>query len=119
MHLQINISTVEESLELGNAGTTNGDEITCWTVQIDTPHSLEKNEQVYILKPEVRQTTRYPPTSTIGDESSVPQHGPMHKRRHHTSMLVPIIEMSEVKRQKRLKFTSPLVNKSVYLSPCH
>ena len=110
---------MEESLELGNAGNIEGDEITCWTVQIDTQHYPEKNEQVYILKPEVRQTTRYPPPSTIGDESSVPQHGPMHKRRHHTSMLEPIIEMSEVKRQKRLKFTSPLVNKSVYLSPCH
>ena len=67
MRLQINKSTVEESLELGNAGNIEGDEITCWTVQIDTEHYPEKNEQVYILKPEVRQITRYPPPSTIGD----------------------------------------------------
>uniref|UniRef100_A0A8R7UVY3 Uncharacterized protein n=1 Tax=Triticum urartu TaxID=4572 RepID=A0A8R7UVY3_TRIUA len=50
---QINKSTMEESLELGNNGNTEGDEITCWTVQIDTQHYPEKNEQVYILKPEV------------------------------------------------------------------
>ena len=93
---------MEESLELINAGTTDGDEITCWTVQTGTQHYREKNEQVYMLKPEVRQTTRYPPPSTPGDESSVPHHGhmmraAMHKQRHHTSMLEPIVETSEVK----------------------
>lgn len=80
---QINISTVEESLELRNAGTTDGDEITCWTVQTDTPHYPEKYEQVYMLKPEVRQTTRYPPPSTPGDESSVPHHGHMMRAAMH------------------------------------
>ena len=106
------------------SGGADGDEITSWTVHVDLPTSPEKYEQVYVLKPEVRQTARYPPhVDDLGQTSTDPaishmsdklQQQPVRsasraKRQRHARILEPIVEIVEV-------IKASMCNKKMHLS---
>ena len=48
-------------------GGEDDDELTSWTVRVDTHSSLVQNELVYVLRPVVVQTARYPPQAPANE----------------------------------------------------
>ena len=72
------------------------DDLTSWTVRVNTQNSPVQNDPVYVLKPVVVQTARYPPQAQKNERVTGRNCEPvpcLKNRQHQSSVLETINEV--------------------------